>query len=467
MADEKKVSVGVITRNYLIALAVLAALSIVALILLIFLVNTQTTSAAEINISGRQRMLSQRIAMLSMRLVTEEDDEQRALIRGKLKSAINLMEEQHQSLLNGNPDLNLPGALSDEQKETFFNQPIALNNQVEAYLARAESLADTPDSELSLQNEDLQFILTAASVKLIDSLDMVVEQFQAESEGTIVTLQVLQIVIFGVILLVLILEGFFIFRPMARRIKIETDELGDAYDTQRVIAGTLQKSLVPQKLPKIQDLDIEIFYRSATKMAEVGGDFYDFFQLLDDTWGIVMGDVSGKGIDAAAETAKVKYLLRDRAYTGLEPNKVLASINETLVKQKTELFTVLTYGVYDPKQAILTMTNSGNPYPYWAKEDRFLEVTSVPMAVLPDQSYPSISIKFEKNDLLIMYTDGLVEARKNSDLYGEERVRAFVKKHSRLDLKKLLNRLVEEARNFSGDNLTDDMLIIGLRKTKS
>ncbi|HDZ86159.1 hypothetical protein LCGC14_0526920 [marine sediment metagenome] len=464
MADEKKVSVGVITRNYIIALLVIAVLSIVAMIIMILMVSAQSTSAAEINVSGRQRMLSQRISMLSLRLVLEDDPRQQSKIRAKLKSAINLMKEQHEGLINGNKDLNLSGDLSAKEKEIFFEPPIELDKQVKTYLAKANNIASTPNDELTSDNENLQFVLTAASVRLITSLDKAVGQFQDEADGTVITLQVLHVVIFGIILLVLLLEGLIIFRPMTRRIKLETDELADAYDTQRVIASTLQKSLVPQKIPKIKDLDIEIFYRSATKMAEVGGDFYDVFQLLDDRWGIVMGDVSGKGIDAAAETAKVKYLLRDRAYTGLEPNKVLASINETLVTQKTELFTVLTYGVYDPKKAILTLTNSGNPYPYWAKQDRFLEITSVPMAVLPDQSYPSISIKFEKNDLLIMYTDGLVEAKKNSDLYGEERVRAFVKKHSKLDLKKLLNRLVEEAKNFSGDNLTDDMLIIGLRK---
>ena len=464
MAYEKNVSVGVITRNYIIALLVIAVLSIVSMIIMILMVSAQSNSAAEINVSGRQRMLSQRIAMLSLRLVMEDDPRQQGKIRAKLKSAINLMEEQHEGLINGNKDLNLSGNLSAKEKEIFFEPPIELDKQVKTYLVKASNIASLPDDELTTDNENLQFILTAASVRLITSLDMAVGQFQNEAEGIVKTLQVLHIVIFSLILLVLLLEALIIFRPMARRIKIETDELGDAYDTQRTIAGTLQKSLVPKEIPDIKGLQIEFLYRSATKQAEVGGDFYDFIQLANNKWGIVMGDVSGHGIDAAAETAKVKYLLRDRVYTGLSPDKVLTSINETLIKQKTEPFTALTYGVYDPDKAVFTFTNAGNPYPYIAKEDRFLDVTGVPIGILAEQTYSILSVRFSNKDTLLMYTDGVVEARKGADLFGEQRVRSFVKKNLDLDLKQLLSSIFEEARNFSEDNLRDDMLMIGLRK---
>ncbi|KKM25012.1 hypothetical protein LCGC14_1599210, partial [marine sediment metagenome] len=236
------------------------------------------------------------------------------------------------------------------------------------------------------------------------------------------------------------------------------------YEEEHNIASTLQKSLLPISIPKIKGLEVKFLYRSATKGAEVGGDFFDIFETPNNNFGIVMADVSGKGVDAAAETAKIKYLLRDRAYTNLGPTELLSSINDTLFKQGADRFTALTYGVYDPQTSTFTFTNAGNPYPYEAGKDRFLKITGVPVSVQENAIYSSLKLKLKEDDVIIMFTDGLTEARCDGDFFGEQRVRDFVKKNKHLSLKQLLSGLIKEANNFAQKKLNDDILIVGIKK---
>lgn len=238
----------------------------------------------------------------------------------------------------------------------------------------------------------------------------------------------------------------------------------ERYEAEHYIAQTLQKSLLHSVIPRIKDLEFKFYYQSASKGAEVGGDFYDFFEIDEDNYGIVMGDVSGKGVDVAAETARIKFLLQDRAHSGLPPSKVLASVNNTMIKQKADRFTALTYGVYNRKASVLNLANAGNPYPYMAGDDSFLKLTDVPISIIEKESYNSMEIPLQTDDLIIMYTDGLIEARYKDTLFGEEKVRRFVKKNKKIALKDFLKALVEEARRFSHDNLKDDILVIGIRK---
>jgi PAS domain S-box-containing protein len=242
-------------------------------------------------------------------------------------------------------------------------------------------------------------------------------------------------------------------------------ENAQLYQAEHEIAKTLQKSLMSLEIPGIKGLEIEYFYQSASAEAEVGGDFFDVFEMPGPKYGIVVGDVAGKGIAAAAETARVKHMLRDRALYGWPPAETLASVNDGLCRQDVSTFTALTYGIYDPEKAVIVISNSGNPYPYMVSEDRFLQITGIPMAIVPDGKYPTVEVKLNRGDMLFIYTDGLAETRRKGELFGEERVRSYIKSHKDLALEKLIAGTLNEVRKFSDNNLTDDIILFGLKKT--
>lgn len=259
-----------------------------------------------------------------------------------------------------------------------------------------------------------------------------------------------------------------ILRDISDRKEAE-EKLKKAYDTTSKIASTLQKSMLPIEIPETPGLEIKFYYQ-ATGEGEVGGDFYDIFETVLDSYGILIGDVSGKGIEVATETARVKYLFRDRAFDGSNPSEVMSKVNISLARQKMTHFTALTYALYDPFSSNIVVTNAGNPFPYNSKTGKFIEISGMPVSLFENQKYSTEIIKLEKNDILVFYTDGIVEARRGKELFGEERIRQFIKKNVGADLEpaptlsKLIQGLVEEARIFSEDHLRDDILVVGIKK---
>ncbi|MCK4268355.1 MAG: serine/threonine-protein phosphatase, partial [Actinomycetia bacterium] len=405
----------------------------------------------------------------SLRLVVEENPEQRQKLRGTLRRAMSQMSEAQTSLTIGDTERGLPKP-SDAVKKIYFNRPINLNKQVLNYLMTTKELVDSPDSQIAKRDKKLELILVASSSRLLQSLNMVVEEYQIESERTIASLQIVLVGIIATILLTLMIEALFIFRPMSKRISDESQQLETAFDEEVIIAETLQKSLVPKESPSVDGLEVEYVYQSATNRAIVGGDFYDHFNVADGKWVFFIGDVEGHGIVDAAETARVKALLRDRATTGMAPSEVVSSVNDSLFRQGAERFTVLTYLVFDQATSSLSLVNAANPYPYFTNGDRFIETTGTPLGLVgANQKYPCVELQLSKGDTLIVHSDGLNEARVEGDhkQFGQERVRDFIKANPNMDLAELLKGLVEQARLFSKNNLTDDVLIFGLRKTTS
>lgn len=452
------------TRNYILALLIVAVLSLMSFFLLRAIISTEQTSAAAINVSGRQRMLSQRIALYSLRLVVADGDmSKRGPLRRELRKAIAEMNKAHKGLTRGDAKLGLPRP-SDAIRTIYFGSEVNLNKQVHSYLSAANKLADAKDSQLTLEDKQLALILRVSSTRLIESLHAVVEQFQKESEFTTAMIQIILFGVVAVILMTLLAESVLIFRPIIKKVSDEAQELETAFKDELRIAEILQRSLVPKETPKIKGLTLTHYYHSATRRAEVGGDFYDFFKIDEDNWAFVIGDVQGHGIEAAAETARVKYLLRDRVSNGVPVLDIMPSVNETLVKQEVERFTALTFMAYNEKTSVLTVFNAANPWPYVSNGDRFLEITAAPLGLFADEEYPHVEVKLTKGDIVVVHTDGLVEARTGRQLYGQERARDYIRSHKDMELGKLFSSLVEQARQFSKDNLTDDVLILGLRK---
>jgi signal transduction histidine kinase len=140
-------------------------------------------SAAVVNVSGRQRMLSQRTAFFCLRLVCSQNSAEREKLRSELLDAISLMEKSHKGLIEGDPSLKLPGKPSKAVKAMYFEPPLNLDRQLREYIREVRALAAATDAELTKDNPHLSYILNAASTELLAAMDAVVSQYQKDSEA--------------------------------------------------------------------------------------------------------------------------------------------------------------------------------------------------------------------------------------------------------------------------------------------
>ena len=226
-----------LTRRYLLALGVIAALSITTFVFLRTAITAQATSAAEVNVAGRQRMLSQRISRFALLYVITSDSQERESLKQTLTNDLTLFEESHKGLINGgqvrgltsSEILILPGSPSPKAYSIYFEEPLKLDNQVTTFIAEARTLLEQPRSELTLNNPHLQYLVTAAASDILSALNTVTGQYQVESENAIERLQYLEAGVLGITLLALFLTGYFIFRPMVAQIVRRTQELEENY----------------------------------------------------------------------------------------------------------------------------------------------------------------------------------------------------------------------------------------------
>ena len=216
--NKEKKLFSVLTFQYSFVLGLLAVLSLAGYFMLKENTRAERDSARIVNTSGRQRMLSQRAALYSLMLVNAKEKGLRELLRQELKNIIGLMERAHSGLLSGPGRMNLAGNPSLKIQAIYFSSPIFLDKQIRQYLLEAGNLVLASDNELNPENTHLKYILRVSAGGLIQSLDAVVGQYQKESELRIANLESLQFLILLITLLVLLLTGIFLFRPMARRI---------------------------------------------------------------------------------------------------------------------------------------------------------------------------------------------------------------------------------------------------------
>lgn len=210
-----------ITLRYLTALGILALLAIVAYSILLANIRLERSSAAVVNISGRQRMLSQRIAFFSLQLANAKDAREREVLRAGLSENVRLFERSHKGLIYGDPEIGLPGRPSSQVKEIHFSSPHLLDAQAHRYILEAKSLLDGHYEKLDIGNPHLEFILSNAKGGLLRSLDSAVQQYQKESEEKVARHTMLQSLVLMIMLSALAMTGTFLFRPMARRIEQE------------------------------------------------------------------------------------------------------------------------------------------------------------------------------------------------------------------------------------------------------
>ena len=238
------------------------------------------------------------------------------------------------------------------------------------------------------------------------------------------------------------------------------------YQQQKEFTDSMQRSLLPRSRPQAERLDVGAVYASSARM-DVGGDVYDFLELGDGRLAVVLGDVTGHGIDAAADMAMAKFVFRSLAREHSEPGDFLAAANEIVLEEIGDgKFITLLYLTVDGREGRLACASAGHPPPRIVRAGGApepLAVKGLALGIAGSQHYEVQRIQLEPGDAAVLYTDGLLEARRDGELYGEERLDAALAANAGLPAEELANLLVEDCRAFAGD-LGDDCAVVVVKR---
>jgi serine phosphatase RsbU (regulator of sigma subunit) len=224
--------------------------------------------------------------------------------------------------------------------------------------------------------------------------------------------------------------------------------------------------LAPEELPDLTGFDLGRVYQAGTGM--MAGDFYDVFRLAPNRVAAVIGDVTGHGIEASITAFQAKYLLRVYLRQYRDPAQALEELNRQIATmERAEEFISLVVVVFDTAAATLRDASAGHPAAWlWHdREVRALRATGPLLMLDPEGSYTSREIPLDEGDLVLMYTDGLAEARHGENLFGEERVANILRRDPGADPGVLCKSLLESARDFAQTGLTDDVAILAVRRS--
>lgn len=263
------------------------------------------------------------------------------------------------------------------------------------------------------------------------------------------------------------------FQEERARLLLEREEhlseLQEAYQRERRIAETLQRSFLPSLQVDIPGLQIAHLYQAALAEAEVGGDFYDVVELTAGQIGLVMGDVSGKGLDAAVYTALAKYTLRGYAIEDPNPGRVLQRLNHALSLQSgLETFATLFCGVLDLESGILCYASAGHePALLFHPETGTVEElppTGPAAGVIPDADYATVELGFADHESLLLYTDGASDARHDDEWLGTDGLARILSAHAHESVPDALAGIYDSILHFSRHHLRDDTAMLLVRR---
>ena len=238
------------------------------------------------------------------------------------------------------------------------------------------------------------------------------------------------------------------------------------YESQRQIADTLQEALLV--LPEhVEGITFAHEYRSASEVTRVGGDFFDIFRVDDHTVGVVIGDVSGKGLDAAVLTSLARNTIRAYSAERMAPSSVIERAGD-IILANTDRWTFMSafYAVLDLDAGVITYCNAGHPAPALLSPDgivRSLAPTAAITGAFEEAIHGQASESFAPGDVLFLYTDGLVEARSKAGLYGQTRLHDTLRECTGLEPEELVHHVLRDVDAYSTHRLGDDLAVLCLR----
>src|SRR6266487_3090249 len=230
-------------------------------------------------------------------------------------------------------------------------------------------------------------------------------------------------------------------------------------------AHLIQHSLLPKEIPALAGWQIATYYQSAR---EVGGDLYDFLSLEDGRLGLVIGDVTDKGVPAAMLMATTRSMLRAAAQVTDSPGEVLARVNELLHADiPPNMFVTCFYAVLDPGSGKMRYANAGHDLPYQRDAGKVCELraTGMPLGLMPGMHYEEQEVIVAFDESILFYSDGLVEAHNpEREMFGFPRLKALLQEHT--DGAPLIDFLLGELQSFTGEGWEqeDDMTMLTLQR---
>jgi serine phosphatase RsbU (regulator of sigma subunit)/transposase-like protein len=240
------------------------------------------------------------------------------------------------------------------------------------------------------------------------------------------------------------------------------------------VAQEIQHALLPRRFPEIEGYDIATIYRAAK---DVGGDYFDFVQIDDDTLGIIIADVSGKGVPGSLVMTMIRTALRLESRGNFSPTNILSSVNQFVADDvKKGMFITIFLITLDSKNRTISYASAGhNPMILYRKDSDdcyFLNTRGMPLGIsLPEgvtfeESLQADKVKLKKDDMLVVYTDGITEAmNKVGAQYGNDRLIEFIKKNSDVSPDEFTRKLDDDINRFTaGAAQNDDITLVVIKE---
>jgi serine phosphatase RsbU (regulator of sigma subunit) len=240
------------------------------------------------------------------------------------------------------------------------------------------------------------------------------------------------------------------------------------YQQQKAFSDAMQRSLLPRSRPDMPGVEVGEVYESSARV-DVGGDVYDFLVLDDGRLAVVMGDVTGHGVDAASDMAMAKFVFRSLAREHPEPGEFLTAANEVVCGEiAAGKFITMLYLTLDASTGVVTCAGAGHPPPRIVLPDgevRSLDARGLALGIEEGQRYDEVRETLPAGAAVVLYTDGVIEERNNGEFYGTERLDATLSRLRGIPAPELAEAVLAECRKFGGGDLADDCALVVIKRT--
>jgi serine phosphatase RsbU (regulator of sigma subunit) len=366
--------------------------------------------------------------------------------------------------------------MPDERRELLVTRSIhvadaRLEDPIRAVLARPQPLAKLLGRRLFRMGKPLR-VDAATAARLGSSYELLVPFLERGSTAAVVPVATPAEVLATLLLLSLDparpLEDSTVETALAiagqAALAIDNARL---YQQQKDFADTMQRSLLPRVAPDLEGLELGAVYESSARV-DVGGDVYDYLRLPDGRLAVVLGDVTGHGTEATADMAMAKFVFRSLAREHPGPGDFLASANDVVVGEIAPgKFITMAYLVVDAAAGEVACACAGHPPPRLVGASGAvspLAATGLALGIEGAQTYRVARAPLAPGESVVVFTDGVVEARRDRELYGLERLDEVLVRGRDLSAGELAAAIVEDCRSFAGGGLGDDCAVVVIKR---